>query len=169
MKTSKYTASLIGLITAVICFLSLYTFILPVLFLLPTALPFEYISGWIVGANNYPNKFIAIISMESVLLLISCVWYFKKLIGDKRKQVKFSRKKLILFFVVLQFIVHPIGFYIWLLNNTAMDINDSMIMFYIVETVSYSGCFFIVLGVIIDLIRNKNMKKAGSTNAVRLS
>lgn len=168
MKTSKFTATFIGLITAVICLGLSFTIALPIVFLLPTALPLEYISGWIVGESNYPAKLITILSIESAFLLVACGWYFKKLISDKKQLVKFSGKRLILFFVVLQFIVHPMGFYCWLIQGGG-DPDDGMIIFYIVETVSYSGSFFIVLGILIDLLRNRNMKKAGSTDAVRLS
>ncbi|WP_300355877.1 hypothetical protein [Fluviicola sp.] len=169
MKTARYTATLIGLITTVICGLVSFTVLLPFLTLLPTAVPLEFISGLIFGESNYPNKFKLILSLELTLLLVLCAWYFKKLIKQRQEKKKLETKSLIIFFIILQFVVHPIGFYIWLLNTPEMDPSDSMIGFYISETFPYSGCFFIFLGIVIDLIRNREIKETGSANAGRLS
>lgn len=169
MKTTGYTATLIGLITTVICVLVSFTIILPFLTLLPTVITLEFISGLIFGEGNYPNKFKLILSLEIIFFLVLCVWYFKKLVSQVREKKKFETKKVIIFFVVIQFIVHPIGFYILLLSTPEMDPTDSMIGFYICETFPYTGCFFIFLGIVIDLIRNRETKKAMSTNTGRLS
>jgi MFS family permease len=150
-------AGIVGLVS-VGAFLIPALSIISIVFILP-ALPFEYISGWIVGGNSYPLKLIVILCMEFVLFAIFCYWYFKKLIEDKKKSEKFNEKRLLLFFLLLQLIVHPIGFYTWLLINSDMDPNDGMNIFYGVLTIPYSGLVFIVLGVLIDLIRNRSEKE----------
>lgn len=160
MKTEKYRATILGLITTAICgviyagALSIPGLLIFPLIIVFSSIPFYYLGGWIFGENNYQLIALTVLFFELILLFILSFQYFKKLIRDERNKMAFNRTRLMVFFVFLQFIIHPIGFYGWLIINE-VDQSDSMILFYIIETLPFSGVAFTLLGVIIDIVRNR--------------
>lgn len=164
MENSKLRATIIGIITVAICFfVYAVAFIIPVFLILPlmfnaSFLPFYYIGSWMFGETNYFMVESTVLVGEFIFLVILCVMYFKKLIRAEKQREKFNTARLIVFFVFLQFMVHPIGFYCWLITYNG-DHADSMILFYSLETFPYSGSIFIVFGLLIDLLRYRISKK----------
>ena len=151
----KYKATMIGAVISGIC-LAIYI-ILPyiaILFVFPTALSLGLIVEELVG-RNHPKQEIIILLAHSVLLLGVFSWYIRKVIHDKKQQKAFNQKRLIGVFAVLQFIVHPMGLYCWLLTQPSFDPDDSMTLFYVMTTLPFTAGVFVVLGLIIDLIRIK--------------
>lgn len=165
MIIEKYKATIIGFITTAICFLIYATAsAIPVFLILPLLfnigfIPFDYLGRRIFGETNHFMIESTVLLGQSILLVILLVIYFRKLVRVERQQEKFNVNRLIVFFVFLQFIVHPIFFCSWLLFKYEGDYNDPMILFYSIETFPVSGCFFTVLGISIDLIRNRILKK----------
>lgn len=165
MIDEKYKATIVGLITTAICFL-IYAvaFIVPVFLIFPilfniSFIPFNYLGGWIFGETNHFMIESTVLVGESIFLVILCAIYFRKLVRAERQRDKFNVARLIVFFVFLQFMVHPIFFFSWLLFKYGGDHNDPMVLFYSIETFPVSGCIFMVFGILIDLIRNRMLKK----------
>lgn len=161
MIIEKYKATIVGLITTAIC-LIIYAlaFVIPVFLIFPllfnaSFIPFNYLGGWIFGETNYFSIESTVLVGESVFLLVLCVIYFRKLIRAEKQQEKFNVTRLIVFFVFLQFMVHPIVFFSWLLFTYGGDYTDPMVLFYSIESFPVSGCAFLVFGMLIDLIRNR--------------
>lgn len=162
----KYKATIIGLIITAICFV-IYeaAFIIPVFFIFPllfnaSSIPFDYLGSWIFGKTNYFMIESTVLVGESIFLVILCAIYFRKLVVAARKQEKFNSTRLIVFFVFLQFMVHPIFFFSWLLFKYGGDYTDPMVLFYSIETFPLSGCTFLLMGIVIDLTRNRMLQKA---------
>lgn len=165
MKVDKYKASIIGLITTAICLvISTIAFTIPVFLIFPflfniSSLPFCFLGEWIFGKTNYFMIESTVLVCELLLFFILCVIYFRKLIQAKRRGEKFSTNRLIVFFVFLQFTVHPIVFFYWLIVAYRGEHEDPMTFLYCIETIPYSACSFIIFGIVIDLVRFRISKK----------
>lgn len=165
MEIDKYKATLIGLVTTAICllihamdFAVVPVFLIFILLFNISILPLNYFGEWVFGRTNYFMIESTVLVGEFILLVILCVIYFRKLIRSERQREKFNTTWLVVFFVFLQFIVHPIGLYSWLITYNG-DHGDPMTSLYGMETFPYSGCSFIVFGIVIDVVRSKMVKK----------
>jgi hypothetical protein len=169
MEIDKYKASIIGSITTAICLVIYWlAFTTPVFLFFPflfniSFLPFYFLGEWIFGGTNYFMTEITVLVCEFILLLVLCGIYFRKLIRAEKRKEKFNSVRLIVFFVFLQFLVHPIGFFSWLLSDYTGDKTDEMIFLYCLATFPYSGCVFIIFGIGIDLFRNHLRRKYGDS------
>lgn len=164
-KTDPYRATFIGMITVVIClFIYMVAFVAPVFLIFPimfnlSFLPFNYLGEWVFGKNNYFMIESTVLVCELLLFFILCVIYFRKLIQAERRGEKFSTNRLIVFFVFLQFTVHPIVFFYWLIVAYRGEHEDPMTFLYCIETFPYSASSFIIFGIVIDLVRFRISKK----------
>lgn len=166
MRTSKYKATIIGLITVMIWLLiaGLY-FLVPGILCIPlltliTAIPFEFLSSAIFGANNYPLQSIGALSCEILLLVVLCIWYFRKMVLNERKGEEFDSKELIVFFTFLHFVLFPIGYYTGILTSYSSLPEDPFFMlFSMIKLIPYIVFSFVPIGLSVDLIRRRIHKR----------
>ncbi len=145
----KYTASIIGLLFTGIVFIATYTLIIPMLTL---TLPGLLENIFSVFFGNSPYKTIGISVLISLLLIFIITTYLMFKVIFKQKQLLI--KKLYTYFTFQVFIIPPIFFYLKTSRNWETA-NDGQFIFGIVEVFPLSCFIFVIIGVIIDIVRNR--------------
>jgi len=152
----QFPGTLIGLFIALLFLSNQLEMMFPISFILsfgsvlPSVLLIETPLNHLFGNNNIYYEILGTIIIEVILLFLLSYRYFKQIIRTKRENKPFNFGKLVIFFFLLQFLVHPIGFNVWALENVNQS-NDSMFYFYAMETVKYSGLAFVPIGISVDL------------------
>ena len=156
--TGNYKATLIGMIYTVICLLTILTIIVPMLTILPLALPLELVFSKIFGDGNY-SKVGNSVLLSLTIIFFGCITLFYKNFKQQLKQTnRISKGSFILFLSLQLIIVHPLIFYL----NTSKDwsrASDGQFIFGITETFPISSFAFLIFGVIVDTLRNNSGDK----------
>ncbi|UZR96095.1 hypothetical protein [Chondrinema litorale] len=153
LKFNKYSATIIGAIIAIICFVSTSTFFIPALTIIPLGLTLELSISTLLGNSNYAlTSFLIAVILFSLFILLF-VLYIKKNKKDIRDKKGFSIDSLLFFFTIQLVILHPMIFYFWAMAN-ASNSGDGQFIFGIVETFPVSSVCFVVLGILIDFVKN---------------
>jgi len=152
--TSKYAATIMGTVIAIICFASTWTYIVPMLTIIPIGLPLELVFGKIFETSSYAATSTGVLLTLIALFLIVGLWFVKQIEKDKREQQNFNSIRLIFFFAAQLVIIHPLVFYFWATMNS-QNAGDGQFMFGMVETFPISSVLFAILGLTIDRIKNK--------------
>lgn len=148
----KYTASIIGLLFTAIVFISAFTIVIPLLTLILPGL-LELIASSIVGDSEYKTIGISVLTCLGIIFILSTYALFKVLFRKKKLQ----KKELIYYFTFQVFIIPAIFFYV----ETSRDWEramDGQFFFGIIEVFPFSSISFIIIGVFIDIIRNRMNK-----------
>lgn len=160
MKIIKYKGTAGGLIVVFIWGLVyLLGLLVPGMLFLPlltliTVVPLEYLSSAIFGNNNYPLESIGVLIGEILILVVLYIWYLRKMIRAQRQGIEFKVKELIVFFTFLQFVLHPVGWYICILMEYISLPEDSVFLLSnLAESMPYTVLLCIPIGMIIDLIQ----------------
>ena len=154
----KYKATIIGSIITVICFLSTWTFVVPFLTILPVGLPLELLFSGIFSDANYSATSTSVLLTLIGLFILTGLWYYKKIETDKKEKYEFNTIRLIIFFTIQLFIIHPLVFYLWATMNSE-NAGDGQFMFGIIETFPISSFSFVIIGIFIDIFKNKELIK----------
>ena len=144
-----------GTIIAIICFATTWTFIVPMLTIIPIGLPLELLFGKIFETSSYAATSISVLLTLIAVFILVGLWFVNRIERDKREQKEFNRIRLIFFFAIQLVIIHPLVFYVWATMNS-QNAGDGQFMFGIAETFPFSSICFAILGLSIDLKKNKN-------------
>ncbi len=156
----NYKATKIGAIFTAVCLLLTLTFVVPVFSIIPGAF-IESMVKLFVDNNPYSN-----VGMLSTILLgiIFIATLVVVLIKIKRasnridptsaeKEVSISTKGIILIMLLFYLIVHPLGFYLYWWS--ALDFrSDGQLIMEAIRTYPISSLSFIVIGYLIDIVKD---------------
>ncbi len=155
----KFSGTFIGLIISIISFCLTFTIIIPVFSLFPAAL-IESFSSLFVSNNPYYKVVYLTIFLLTFLLLVSYVLLYLFIIKKQKLNSKLTLKNYVFFMLILFFIIHPIGFYIyWGIKYDFKS--DGQMIFEVYYSFPFSSLLFVFFGLIIDIItfRIKNYHK----------
>lgn len=151
-NTSKNNGLIVGTIFTVCSFLLTFTFVVPIISVLPGVF-FETISKAIVSNDPYSNVGKLTILLLTVLLLLAIILTIVYTRKRTPANETLSKGRLTLIMFAFYFIVHPLGFYIyWGLNLNFRS--DGQLIFAAVDSFPISSFAFVLLGLLIDWIRN---------------
>ncbi len=154
MKIAKSNSGLvIGAVFTAVSLLLTLTFFVPIISVLP-GLIFETIAKNIVNNNPYSNVGKLTILLLSIIfiaaLVFSLIWIRKTVI----KQGQISKGNIIVIMLIMYFIIHSLGFYIYW--GLALNFrSDGQLIFAAVVSVPISSFAFIFIGLLIDKVKNK--------------
>lgn len=157
-KLKNSPATKIGLIFTVICFLGTWTFVLPFMIIMPTGLMVESYFNSYYGP--VPFDYIgqaAIVTLSSLFIVTTFLYYLLVRVQVKRNN-EIVKGVFIGYLVLELFIIHPLFFYIWLSQDWNMA-GDGQMMFSIMETFPFSSVTFVVIGLLVDLLTRKIIRK----------
>ncbi len=154
----KYSATLIGLLFTVICFLATRTFIIPIVTIMPAATLLESLFENIFGTNPFDAIGQSILITLTILFLLTTWLYYILLLRQLKKNKTVNTWLFIAYLVVQLFIIHPLGFYLYMSTNWSMA-NDGQLMFGVIETFPISSLAFVVLGLLTTIIANHKLKQ----------
>ena len=143
----KYIASIIGLLFSLGGFISTFTFVLPILTLIPSLI-LEYLFSLFFGENTY--KYIGISVIVTLIFTIFISSYF--LLKTITRQPEKINKELIFYFLVLYFVIPPTFFFVNTSGNWDKA-SDGQFFLGIFETFPESCVSFFFIGIFIDLYR----------------
>jgi len=150
--TNKYNATLIGTVFTVLSLLSIVTFIMPMLTILPLAMPIEIMFRKLFKSGSYDVIGIYILlTLLLVFILVTILFYMYSL-RQLRKKKEINLIYFTIFLVLQLFIVHPLVFII----DTSRDWNmadDGQFIFGINLTFPISSMSFFIFGLILDTIK----------------
>jgi hypothetical protein len=144
-----YNGTIIGAIFTGVSLLLTLTFIVPILTVIPGAL-IESIMSSIVNTEPYSNVGKATIWTLLILLIGSLTSF---LIFIKRKKV--TNNQIVGIMFLEYFIIHSLGFYIYWATSLNFR-SDGQLIFGAITSFPASSFGFIIIGLLIDLIKNKN-------------
>jgi len=143
----------IGAVFSIISFLLTFTFIIPILSVLPGCLV-ELIASKLVNNTPYSNvgKLTILIFVVILLTFIVAIIFATKILAEKK--LKLRKFEVILAMFIFYFIIHPLGFYIYW-GIFLHFVRDGQLIFSAVTSFPYSSLAFILLGFLIDLTWTK--------------
>lgn len=156
---SKYIGTIVGFGLTIPGLLSLTSgfsiifSVFSILFYFPIALPLELLGSRLF--NNYALTALLVLMVLTTAFGISSFYFFKSLIRDRNERKSVNLFKFWGYIILQLFIIHPLFFYIWALINSN-HAGDGQFMFGIFETFPFSSMFFLLIGFIIDLVKNEN-------------
>ncbi|MBO9701537.1 MAG: hypothetical protein J7604_15115 [Sporocytophaga sp.] len=152
----KFTATLIGLAYSLFSILTAPTYLVPILISLPTILLEAIIK---VALPNEPAETsgVGIILILSFLSALSCLYLHYSITEQLKEKKNISTKSYTNIFTLLLFIVHPLGFYIYLSQNWSMA-KDGQIIMSTAVNFFYSSFVFLALGISADVYKYLYLK-----------
>lgn len=157
MKT-KYQATLIGLTYTIVCLLSYYTFVVPMVCFLPIALPVEVFFQNIFKDQGYfkiGNSMI--LTFLGIFLFVSII-FFRKFIKQIKTTDTFNNTQFLAFLTLQLFIIHPLIFYIILSKNPSRD-SEGLFILSVDKTFQLSSIAFVIFGIALDALKLRLTKK----------
>ena len=156
----KYTASIFGLLFTAILFISTFTLVIPLLtLLLPGFL--EIIVSSIIGDSEHKTILFSVLSCLVIIFIITTYSSFKVIFRKK----ELLKKELIYYFTFQVFIIPSIFFYAETFRDGNWDrASDGQFFLGIIEVFPLSSFSFIIIGVIIDIIRNRKSITNGANH-----
>lgn len=154
----NYKATLIGMVYTVICLLSILTFIIPMLTILPLALPLEFFYSKIFGDGDYSKIGNCVFLSLTIILFISIILFYKDFKRQTKLTHRISSGSFIVFLSLQLIIIHPLVFYL----NASKDwsrASDGQFIFGITHTFPISSFAFVIFGVIVDSFKNNSLDK----------
>ena len=156
----KYTASIFGLLFTAILFISTFTLVIPLLTLLLPGL-LEIIVSTIIGDSEHKTILFSVISCLVIIFIITTYSSFKVILRKK----ELLKKELIYYFTFQVFIIPSIFFYAETFRDGNWDrASDGQFFLGIIEVFPLSSFSFIIIGVIIDIIRNRKSITNGANH-----
>ena len=156
----KYTASIIGLLFTAILFISTFTLVIPLLTLLLPGL-LEIIVSTIIGDSEHKTILFSVLSCLVIIFIITTYSSFKVILRKK----ELLKKELIYYFTFQVFIIPSIFFYAETFRDGNWDrASDGQFFLGIIEVFPLSSFSFIIIGVIIDIIRNRKSITNGANH-----
>lgn len=149
----KFNATKIGIIVTVCSLISTLTFIIPLIAIMPLSNFLEYIFK-----SHYGNVEYSVIG-ECVLLTLTLIFatitffYFLYVYLTSKQHKKISSITLTFLFIILFFVVHPLGHFIDTSSNWSM-VKDGQFIMGVINNYPISSFSFVVFGLLTDLIQN---------------
>lgn len=157
MRT-KYSGTLTGLLFALPGLLTLlgedilvFCFI-PIIAFLPIALPLELLGNELF--SSYSISALFALSIVIIAFGLTSYYFFKRLKKDRDEDRVPNRGRYFGYFGIQLIIIHPMIFYLWALNNSE-NAGDGQFIFGAIQTFPLSSGLFVVLGLLIDFVKNK--------------
>ncbi|MEQ9187817.1 MAG: hypothetical protein RLP15_08780 [Cryomorphaceae bacterium] len=155
---SKYIGTLVGLgfaipglLTLISVDMMIFMFI-PILSFLPIALPLEVIGQGLF--EDYAMTALLVLFGLTIAFGLSSYYFFKHMILDRQEDRTLNMVRFWGYFGLQLIVLHPLIFYIWAFDNSGSS-GDGQFMFGAFETFPISSGLFIILGMIIDFVKNK--------------
>ncbi|KQS91473.1 hypothetical protein [Chryseobacterium sp. Leaf394] len=151
----KYFAFKIGIIFTVVSLLLSLTYVVPIFSVLP-ATPVEILASGLVDKNPYSNVGKLTIHLLLTVLLLFIFIVFKIIKSKAKINSDKSGFEILFIMSIFYFIVHPLGFYFYwgvFLNFES----DGQLIFSAVDSFPYSSLSFMILGLFIDKIWERNL------------
>lgn len=153
MKISpKYNGTIIGAIFTVASILLTFTFIIPIISIIPAAY-IESLVASVVDNEPYSNVGKATINIFLGLLIL-----FITIVLIKSRKNRLSNIQIFWIMIIAYFIVHSLGLYIYLgvsLNYRS----DGQLIFAAVESFPISSFGFFGIGLLIDFVKKPIVKE----------
>jgi hypothetical protein len=149
--TKKYSASLLGLIFCISCFLLYYSFVVPLFIIFPVSWCLESIFNGIFPKFDYAQIGTSVIVFLSISFLLVTILFFSKFIHQRRTQGIYRKEYVLVYMFVLLFIIHPLFFYLSLSNNWSRA-SDGQFIMSVGNTFQISSYPFAIVGILIDVI-----------------
>lgn len=147
----KKTGLLIGAIFTGASLLMTGTYIVPIISVLPGIL-FENISENLVNNDPYSNVGRTTIVLLFILFLMALSFSLLWIKHETAKKGQISVGQVVTIMLLLYFIVHPLGFYIYW--SVALNFkSDGQLMLGATRSYPVSGLAFIFIGLAIDLAK----------------
>ena len=154
----NYKATLIGIVYTIICLLSILTFFVPMMTILPLALPLEMFFSKIFDDGNYSKTGNSVLLSLTIIFFGSLFVFYKNFNRQLQLTHRISSESFILFLSLQLIIIHPLVFYL----NTSKDwsrASDGQFIFGIADTFPISSFAFVIFGVIVDAFKNSSLDK----------
>ena len=167
MKTStNYKSLQIGAIFTIASLFLTLTFIIPILSVLP-GVAIEPIAKLFISNEPYSNigglTIVLLVTILLIALLVSILTVRKLVIRDGTV----SKNVIVAIMFIFYFIVHPLGFYIyWGFYLNYRD--DGQLLFGAVSSFPYSSFSFVIIGLILDFVKNAVIKSGLSKATVSI-
>ncbi|MBS1635175.1 MAG: hypothetical protein JST26_04575 [Bacteroidetes bacterium] len=145
----SYRASFIGLIFSASCFLLYYTFIVPLLIMLPLSLTLESILSGIFPYQDYSKTGQGVIICLAILFAILSAIYFIRIYLQLANTRSYKTTTVALYMTVMLFVVHPLVFYIDLSEDWSRA-GDGQFMLSLGDTFQLSSPAFLIIGMLTD-------------------
>ncbi len=146
---NNLSGTIIGLIFSVVSFIGTFTLFIPFLFVLPVVSICENV----IGPASYEKIGTTSILVLSVLTVLICTIYYVSVFQMRKKNQEVSTGTFIVLLLVLAFIIHPLGFFIYVSSNWRMA-NDGQFIFAVFTPFPYTSFAFVILGVLTDVVRS---------------
>jgi hypothetical protein len=151
-QENKFQGLLVGACFTIFSLLSIYTFIIPILSVLP-GVCLEGIVKIFVDNIPYSNVGNMTVNLLAVIFILSLLIFLTIIYLQIRRVVKVSKKLIIGIMVFEYFIIHSLGFYYyWGLKLNFRG--DGQIMFAAVDSFLFSSFGFLFIGALIDVVKN---------------
>jgi len=156
MKIPQRRQGLIPGSMLTVCFLALtFTFIVPIIFVLPGALV-ESIASQVVNNNPYSNVGLRTIEILSVLLAGAFILALVHISNRRVKGLPVSQGRIIVLLLLLSFFIHPLGFYIYW--GVALHFrSDGQLIFAAIYSFPFSSFAFPVVGLLMDVAGRRSI------------
>lgn len=158
MKIAKQNSGLvIGAISTAISLGLTVTFIVPIISVMFGVI-FETIAAGIVNNEPYSNVGKLTIKFLSVIFVFTLILSILSITNKIEKFGYVTQRRIISIMVIMYFIVHSLGFYIYL--GVALQFeSDGQLMFGAMVSFPISSLSFIFIGLLIDFAKNKALTK----------
>lgn len=155
MRTN-YSGSLIGfalpgLLTLLSEDILVFSFI-PIIAFLPITLPLELLGN--VLFSSYSMTALFALSILIIAFGLTSFYFFKRFKKDRDEDRVPTRGRYFGYFGIQLIIIHPMIFYLWALNNSE-NAGDGQFFFGAIHTFPLSSGLFVVLGLLMDFVKNK--------------
>jgi hypothetical protein len=158
LTNHKLKATIIGIVFTFLSLLLYPTGLIPIY----ATIPLRFIRKKIIMhipdfVINYKN--LNMVYILSIFLLVSIILFLLLYVARSvQKANEISNMRIILIMVLLYFIFHTLGFYIYEWYYT-----DDIMFYSPLETYLYSSILFIPFGLVIDILRYNHFKKCNYT------
>lgn len=159
-KLGKYNGTIAGIFFAIPFLISLLNEelvvirIFAIISIFPLALPLESIGKLIF--DNFIWTSLLVLFGLSLCFYISTKTFFKKTIKDRNENNPANVLRIWMFILLQTIIIHPFALY-FLVFITATDSTENYYFFYMIYTFPFSSCILVIIGIMIDVIKNKNV------------
>lgn len=154
---NRYKATRTGLIITVVGLLLHYTFIIPMLIVMPPAIAVELIAKAITGDGGFAQTGLSVLIIFVFLLFLLIAIFGRRFLKQIHETGTYNSHDVLLFMILLQAIVHPLIFYIDLSSDWSRA-SDGQFFMTVGQTFNISSLSFVFIGAIIDLVKHFKLK-----------
>lgn len=152
------SATKIGSIFGIISFFLTFTIVIPMFSILPAVI-LEYVAELFLG-DSWMLKGMSISIVLFLFLIAISLYFFRKFVIHYKTNRNDWRDNLIIYFILLSLIIHPLFFYLSF-APTWNGLRDGQVIMQTFKTFPISSLSLIAVGMIIDflLAKTKNITK----------